>query len=75
MILKSKGKDTIGSLKQKLSKMVNLQPKHQIIVFRGKQLDNQKTLDQYHVKANSLLCLTSETDTKEPETVIIPCLT
>lgn len=65
MIVKTKIKENIAQLKQKLFRITHIPPKQQKLVFRGCKLQDELTLEEYHIKANSLLCLTTEADHKE----------
>jgi len=49
--------ETVWSLKVAISELTHISPKEQVLVFMGKRLKNNKTLELYKISSDSLLSL------------------
>ena len=58
-VVKSTGSDLVAKLKQGIYKLAKIRPKDQILVFNGKKLFSNETLNHYKICPSSLICLLS----------------
>lgn len=56
-VIQGKPWESIFTLKSKISELIDLKVRSQMLVFKGRQLKNDRTLQHYKIEPNSLICL------------------
>jgi hypothetical protein len=56
-VVKLSREETIWALKTAIYHLIFINPKHQVLVFLGKRLKNNRTLKHYKIGSDSLLSL------------------
>jgi hypothetical protein len=60
-VVQAQYSDTILSIKQRVFELSGITPQEQLLVFKGRKLNNDQSLKHYRIEPDSLICLSLTT--------------
>jgi hypothetical protein len=68
-VIQAQYSDTILSIKQRIFELSGITPQEQLLVFKGRKLNNDQSMKHYRIEPDSLICLSLATS-NEPNSII-----
>lgn len=66
ILLEVQDSDTVASIKAQIANRENVLPDHQRLIFDGKQLEDEQTVQHYRIRDNSVIHLVVRIVAKQP---------